>query len=155
MPETPRLAAREVRAARPRRPTVDPWRAHGALVEDERLPGGERARTLTVFLAGAECPFTCVFCDLWRYTTPGPTPAGALPAQLRRTLEEHTLALDPALPCHLKLYNASNFFEPRAVPPGDDGALLELARPFDRVVVESHLALPGLHARRSLEDAVR
>ena len=24
-------------------------------------------RALTVFLTGAECPFTCSFCDLWRY----------------------------------------------------------------------------------------
>ena len=86
-----------------------------------------------------------------RKITTEPTPAGALPAQLRRTLEEHTLALDPATPCHLKLYNASNFFERRAVPPSDDEALLELALPFDRVVVESHPKLLGERCRHWAE----
>ena len=115
----PLLAPRDIRALRPRREAVDPWRAHGVLVEDERQPGGSRAQVLTVFLAGAECPYTCVFCDLWRYTTETPTPAGAIPAQLVRALDEHTLALDASADCHLKLYNASNFFDKRAVPPID------------------------------------
>lgn len=148
MTTLPLLAPRDIRALRPRREAVDPWRAHGVLLEDERQPSGGQAQVLTVFLAGAECPYTCVFCDLWRYTTETPTPAGAIPAQLVRALDEHTLALDASADCHLKLYNASNFFDKRAVPPIDDTRLLELVTPFDRVVVESHPKLLGERCER-------
>ena len=78
---------RRIRALRPPKPRVDPYTAHGSLVEEERRPDGRVERALTVFLAGAECPFTCSFCDLWRYTIEGPTPPGALPTQLRRVLD--------------------------------------------------------------------
>ena len=137
---------------RSNRPAVDVWRPHGALVETERLPGGGRARVLTAFLSGRECPFDCVFCDLWRYTIEGPTPPGALPAQLRQVLLKHgeaTLASD----CdehHIKLYNASNYFDLKAVPKADDAAMADLLRPFDRVIVESH---PKLVGDRCLEVA--
>ncbi len=89
-----------------------------------------------MFLAGAECPFTCSFCDLWRWTLDGPTPPGALPTQLARALE----ALTPSLPIphRLKLYNASNFFDRRAVPVEDLPRIAELAAPFAAVTVESH-----------------
>ena len=60
-------ADRRIRALRPAKPTVDAWRAHGTAVDEERRPGGTIERALTVFLAGAECPFTCAFCDLWRW----------------------------------------------------------------------------------------
>jgi radical SAM enzyme (TIGR01210 family) len=96
-------------------------------------------RGVTVFLAGAECPFTCSFCDLWRFTIDGPTPSGALPIQLGAALE----ALRRPLPDRLKLYNASNFFDRRAVPPEDVPALAELAEPFRSVTVESHASMIG------------
>lgn len=99
--------------------------------------------TLTVFLAGAECPFTCMFCDLWRNTVDGPTPPGALPAQLRSVLEGESIPP----PAAVKLYNASNFFDPRAVPPEDEPAIADLVAPFARVTVESH---PRLVGRRCL-----
>jgi len=92
-----------------------------------------------VFLAGAECPFTCSFCDLWRWTLDGPTPPGALPTQLARALE----ALPPPVPDRLKLYNASNFFDRRAVPAEDLPRIAELAAPFARVTVESHASTIG------------
>lgn len=128
------VADRRIRSLRPPKPEVDPWAAHGWIVEDERRPGGGTERTLTVFLAGAECPFTCSFCDLWRWTIDGRTPNGALPAQLARVLA----ALERPLPHRLKLYNASNFFDRRAVPAEDVPAIAELARPFAGVTVESH-----------------
>jgi len=128
-----------IRALRPTKPLVDPWKAHGALVEQERSPAGGIERAVTVFLAGAECPFTCSFCDLWRYTLDGPTPAGALPIQLARALEE----IEPPLPTRLKLYNASNFFDRRAVPPEDLPRIAELARGFATVTVESHANMIG------------
>ena len=124
---------------RPPKPLVDAWKAHGALIEQERSPTGGVERAVTVFLVGAECPFTCSFCDLWRYTLDGPTPAGALPIQLARALEE----MEPPLPTRLKLYNASNFFDRRAVPQQDVPRLAELARPFAAITVESHASTIG------------
>ncbi|MCH7493928.1 radical SAM protein [bacterium] len=86
----------------------------------------------TVFLAGRECPFSCVFCDLWQQTLATNTPVGAIPQQLERALEEvpHRSLL--------KLYNASNFFDGAAVPAADDAAVLALLRGFERVTVECH-----------------
>ena len=89
---------------------IDPWAPIAQLWEEERTPDGRLLPALTVFLAGAECPFTCVFCDLWKETLDGPTPAGALPAQLRKALASAGPLPQPAA---VKLYNASNFFEPR------------------------------------------
>lgn len=125
---------RRIRGLRPVRARVDPWIAHGSILEDEPGPGGVLERSLTVFLAGAECPFTCSFCDLWRWTVDGPTPPGALPAQLARVLH----ALERPVPDRLKLYNASNFFDRRAVPGVDVPAIAQLAHPFAAVTVESH-----------------
>ena len=115
--------------------------AHGSMVEEERRPDGRIERALTVFLAGAECPFTCSFCDLWRWTVDGATPVGALPTQLSSVL----VALDRAAPRpdRLKLYNASNFFDRRAVPAVDLPRLAELAAPFAGVTVESHVSTIG------------
>ena len=104
------------------------------MLEEERRPNGQSERALTVFLAGAECPFTCSFCDLWRWTIDGPTPPGALTNQLESVLRKFA---GPA-PDRLKLYNASNFFDKRAVPPGDVPAIAALAAPFGAVTVESH-----------------
>ena len=103
------------------------------LAERERLPTGEVVDSVTVFPIGAECPFACVHCDLWRHTTgPTRTPPGSLPGQLERALA----GVDG--PRQVKVYNASNLFEDRAVPPEDDPALVEILGPFPRVVVECH-----------------
>jgi hypothetical protein len=130
---------RRIRGLRALKPTVDPWAAHGSILEAERGPDGTIERALTVFLAGAECPFTCSFCDLWRWTLEGPTPPGALPAQLAHVLE----SLPRPLPDRLKLYNASNFFDQRAVPARDLPAIAALAQPFAGVTVESHASTIG------------
>jgi len=145
----PAVSAR-IRSLRPPRPAVDPWTPLGTTIEDELGPDGRLLPALTVFLAGSECPFTCVFCDLWRHTLEGPTPEGALPAQLRQALESD--AVRGARPPHVKLYNASNFFEPRAVPPSDLPALAALLQPFARVTVESHpnLTAPAAEFARRL-----
>jgi radical SAM enzyme (TIGR01210 family) len=110
------------------------------LLEQERRPDGKIEQALTVFLAGAECPFTCSFCDLWRFTIDGPTPAGALTRQLDRVLQGLAgLGRD-----RLKLYNASNFFDKRAVPPEDVVGIAALAESFAGVTVESHANTIGL-----------
>jgi len=137
-----------VRSLRGSRRTIDPWRPLGQIWEEERTPDGGSIPALTVFLAGAECPFTCVFCDLWKETLDGPTPPGALPAQLREALAAAGPIPSPAA---LKLYNASNFFEPRAVPVEDEDEILTLAAPFARVTVECHPRLIGDRCLRFAE----
>jgi hypothetical protein len=134
--------SQRIRSLRPAKGWVDPYVAQGALVERERRPGGLVEQTLTVFLAGAECPFTCSFCDLWRFTIDGPTPAHALTTQLRRTLETGDFGgID-----RIKLYNASNFFDRRAVGLPDFLGLAELVSQFGAVTVESHASLIGERA---------
>ena len=136
---TATTADRRIRSLRGPKPYVDPWRAHGSLAEEERRPTGVVERALTIFLAGAECAFTCAFCDLWRYTIEGPTPVGALPAQIEDTLATTDVArLD-----RIKLYNASNFFDRRAVPREDLPRITGLCAPFRGVTVESHASTIG------------
>lgn len=129
-----------IRAARPPKAAVDPWTPIDVQHEEELLPDGTRTQVLTVFLAGRECPFTCVYCDLWQFTTDLPTPPGAIPAQLRHALGHSTEVASSGM---LKLYNASNFFDSKAVPPVDDQEIAHLAAPFERVVVECHPRLLG------------
>jgi len=131
---------RRIRALRPPKPPVDPYTAHGALVEQERRPDGRLEQALTIFLAGAECPFTCSFCDLWRYTIDGPTPPGALPRQVEQVL--NTVGRAGTLD-RVKLYNASNFFDRRAVPIEDRRVLASMCRGFAGVTVESHANTVG------------
>jgi len=131
-----------IRSLRPPKVPVDPYRAHGSLLEEERRPDGTIERALTAFLAGAECPFTCSFCDLWRWTIDGPTPPGALTRQLESVLQ----TVDGAVPNRLKIYNASNFFDQRAVPPEDVLGIVTLAAPFAAVTVESHANTIGPRA---------
>jgi archaeosine synthase beta-subunit len=130
---------RRIRSLRPPKGYVDPHAAHGVVLDDERRPGGSIERALTVFLAGAECSFTCAFCDLWKWTIEGAPPPGALTRQLERVLD----ALEGSPPDRLKLYTASNFFDRRAVPPEDLEGIARLAAPFAAVTVESHASTIG------------
>ena len=128
---------RRIRSLRGPKPYVDPYFAHGSLLEDERRPNGRIEHALTIFLAGAECPFTCSFCDLWRWTIDGPTPPGALAKQLRDVIDTSPDA------DRIKLYNASNFFDRRAVPDEDVEAIASLVARFAGVTVESHVNTIG------------
>ena len=130
---------RRIRRLRPPKPRFDPYRAHGSLVEEERRPGGITERSLTVFLTGAECPFTCSFCDLWKWTIDGPTIPGALTTQLRAVLNANTGDKFD----RIKLYNASNFFDQRSVPREDVDGIATLTAPFKGVTVESHASTIG------------
>ena len=80
-------------------------------------------------------------CDLWRYTTREDTPAGAIPAQIESAMRTWRESGDVIT--RIKLYNASNFFDPRAVPESDYDAIARSCSPLDQVVVESHPSLVG------------
>ena len=136
------VADRRIRSLRPAKFVVDPYAAHGSLLEDERRSDGRIERAVTVFLTGAECPFTCSFCDLWRSTIDGPTPRGALTHQLKTVLDD----LGTQESDRLKLYNSSNFFDPRAVPSDDVVGIAKLSEPFGAVTVESHASTIGTRA---------
>jgi radical SAM enzyme (TIGR01210 family) len=139
---------KRIRSLRPPKARVDPYAAHGSVLEHERRPGGKIERALTVFLTGAECPFTCSFCDLWQWTLDAPTTPGALTRQLEGVLDAH----DGRTPDRLKLYNASNFFDQRAVPSDDVLGIAKLAAPFAAITVESHANTIGA---KTLEFARR
>ena len=114
------------------------------IVEHEPAADGCLQDVATIFLTGRECPWKCVMCDLWQYTTIADTPSGAIPAQIDRALEDictgHAGARAPSI---LKLYNAGSFFDPRAVPEGDYSAIVCALRSPLRVIVECHPALIG------------
>ncbi len=150
-PETRRARDRFVVERRGDRQARDPFVHQGVLVEDEPDAHGRLTRTATVFLTGRECPWRCVMCDLWQYTTVDDTPPGAIPLQIRAAVA--LLPPRAEAPVAVKLYNAGSFFDPRAVPETDDPAIVDALAPFSHVIVESHPALVGARTWR-LRDAL-
>src|SRR5262249_34714099 len=101
-------------------------------------------------LTGKECPWRCVMCDLWQHTISSDTPPGTIPAQIvaaRRSLIARGETIT-----QIKLYNASNFFDPHAVPDEDYHAIASALEQIDRVIVESHPALIGDRLERFLGE---
>jgi len=131
------------------RPQHNPRRFQGLSIEDEPTERGDVARVGTIFLTGRECPWRCAMCDLWRFTIRDDTPAGAIPEQVaaaRRVWRERGEQVS-----RLKLYNASNFFDPRAVPERDYGAIVAQLAGLDQAIVESHPSLIGARVDRFLD----
>jgi archaeosine synthase beta-subunit len=129
------------------------WRYQNLIVEDEPTDRQAVARSATVFLTGKECAWRCVMCDLWRYTTTSDTPVGAIPAQIAAA--RSALAERGETVTQMKLYNASNFFDPHAVPDGDYRPIAMALPHLERVVLESHPALIGDRVNRFLHELVR
>lgn len=126
---------------RPPRNLVSAERPYAFLVEQEAGPAGDVVDVATLFLTNRECPFRCLMCDLWKNTLESSVAPGQIPEQIRWALAQ----LPPAR--HLKLYNAGNFFDPRAIPPEDYEAIARLADPFERVIVECHPKMVGRRCR--------
>jgi archaeosine synthase beta-subunit len=126
-----------VLSRRPPKNVVDPWRPYHYLVEPERLPDGRVEDVGTIFLTNRECPFRCLFCDLWKNTTDERVPDGAIVAQIDWALSR----MPPAR--HLKLYNSGNFFDGQAIPPAELPRIAERLIEFETLVVECHPRLIG------------
>ena len=60
---------RAIRGARGARSVVDPTRPAAFFCEPEATARGTVEQVATLFLVNRECPFTCVYCDLWKQTT--------------------------------------------------------------------------------------
>jgi len=127
----------EILAARPAKNSVDANRPYAFLVEPECTAAGHIEDVATIFLTNRECPFRCLFCDLWKNTTDESVPRGAIPAQIDHALEQ----LPPAQ--HIKLYNSGNFFDAQAIPPEDHAEIANRVRDFQSVIVENHPKLCG------------
>ena len=152
-PAGPAARDRFVTSLRPGRPIHDPWQSHAVVLEHEPTETGSIAHVATVFLTGRECPWRCVMCDLWQYTTAADTPPGAIAAQ---TIAAETwLAATHPDVTRIKLYNAGSFFDPRAVPEQDDEAVAAAVARYDRVIVESHPALIGPRTQTFLAALLR
>jgi len=140
-PDAPPARDRFIVDLRSPRPQHDPWRPHDLSIEDEPTERGEVARVGTIFLTGRECPWRCAMCDLWRFTTTTDTPPGAIAAQVAAA--RSAVALENRPVTAMKLYNAGNFFDARAVPEGDYDAVAGSLAGLSHVIVESHPALVG------------
>jgi hypothetical protein len=131
------LSGARILELRPPKPPVDPWKPHAFFVEPECTSAGAVEDVATLFLTNRECPFRCLMCDLWKYTTDERVPIGAIPAQI-----DHALSRLPTAR-HLKLYNAGNFFDAQAIPPADHERIAEQIAAFHTVIVECHPLLIG------------
>ncbi|MBU6236710.1 MAG: hypothetical protein KGQ51_02705 [Planctomycetes bacterium] len=154
IPIPDRQAIRSVRSAKPIR---SPYQAQGYLLEREPLEGGRTAACATYFLTGSECRFTCSFCDLWKYTINTQTPIGSLARQIESL--HHILQSQGERFDWLKLYNASNFFDPYNVPIEDHAGIASACESASRLVVENHAKLTsstqGLRWIRSFQQMLR
>lgn len=133
----PEISEAEILAARPAKNAVDPRRPYAFLCERERTATGEIEEVATIFLTNRECPWRCLMCDLWRNTTEETVGPGAIAEQI-----DYALARLPAAR-HVKLYNSGNFFDAKAIPPGDHAAVADRVRSFRTVIVENHPKLCG------------
>jgi len=144
MPELPRLDHRRVVRRRTSRNPVDPQRPYAFFVEPERTADGVVEDVATIFVTNKECPFRCVFCDLWKNTTPERVRPGMVAGQV-----EWALARLPFTP-HVKVYNSGNFFDEQAISRTDRLRIARLVADRRTLIVECH---PKLVDRRCVTFA--
>jgi archaeosine synthase beta-subunit len=136
------IGVKELLALRPSKNRVDPQRPYAFSIEPERTADGTLADVTTIFLTNRECPFRCLFCDLWKNTTDTRVPVGAIPAQIDYAFAQLPAAQRDAAR-QIKLYNSGNFFDAQAIPPEDFPAIARRLTRFDTVIVENHPRLCG------------
>src|SRR4051812_46162217 len=107
------------------RNAIEPNVPYAFLSEREPDDRGQIVTVSTIFLTNRECPWKCVYCDLWKNTLTERVPLGAIPAQV-----DHALARLPAAR-HVKLYNSGSFFDSQAIPPETDEEITKRVARFD------------------------
>jgi radical SAM enzyme (TIGR01210 family) len=132
MAPLPRIADRDIVAARGSRSRLDPTKPYAAFVEREHSSAGEVEDVAAIFLTNKECPFRCVFCDLWKNTLPDRIADGLVAEQV-----DWALAKFPE-PVHVKLYNAGSFFDQEAIPSADLPRIAQLLAGKRSAIVECH-----------------
>ena len=124
-------------AARGEKNRVDPAIPYAWLHEPEASADGAAEVVATIFLTNRECPFHCLYCDLWKNTTNERVAVGMIPAQI-----DYALKRLPATR-HIKLYNSGNFFDRQAIPPEDYAEIARRVAGYRTVIVENHPKLVG------------
>jgi uncharacterized Fe-S cluster-containing MiaB family protein len=137
MPAESAIDERLILASRGPKNPVDTQLPVAFFVEQEPTAPGPVEDVATILLANRECPFRCLFCDLWKNTTDERVPAGDIPRQIDYALAH----LPPAR--NVKLYNSGNFFDHQAIPPEDYGDIARRVAHFLTVIVENHPKLCG------------
>jgi radical SAM enzyme (TIGR01210 family) len=123
---------RAILALRAKKNKLDPFLPYHFLHEREPGLSGGIDTINTLFLTGKECVFKCLMCDLWKNTLDEAPPVGATVQQIDYALERLPRAEV------IKLYNNSNFFDPRAIPPESYPAIASRLQDYRRVIVENH-----------------
>lgn len=96
----------------------------------------------TYFLVGSECRFTCSMCDLWKYTLKeARTPVGSISSQIEELNRQVHLESPSGRKEWVKLYNASNFFDPFNIDTSEYPSISRGCVDFERVVVENHASM--------------
>jgi radical SAM enzyme (TIGR01210 family) len=129
--------AYDIEMLRPKRNQVNAEIPYHFLHEQEPDEEGNLQKVNTLFVTGKECSFKCLMCDLWKNTLTSATPPGAILKQI-----DHALARLPKADV-IKLYNSSNFFDAKAIPPSDYPGIFERLGSYSRVIVENHPNLCG------------
>lgn len=143
----------KIRSLRPAKPLRTAGESMGWTGEQEPDGLGGLVSCRTYFLVGSECRFTCSMCDLWKYTLREPnTPNDSLAVQIQTLHDQVSMERQSAAhPEWIKLYNASNFFDPANVPPAELDSIAKLCNGFQRVVVENHASLLS---SKKIQDSV-
>jgi len=133
---------KKIRSLRPVKAARNSGEPMGWNRESEPDGRGGSISCRTYFLVGSECRFTCSMCDLWKYTLQETkTPVGSISAQIeelnRRLLQERPMGKKE----WVKLYNASNFFDPFNIDPSEYSSISSGCSDFERVVVENHASM--------------
>jgi radical SAM enzyme (TIGR01210 family) len=122
----------DIEILRPARNKVNSEIPYHFMHEEEPDEHGNLQQVNTIFLTGKECSFKCLMCDLWKNTLTTSTPEGAILKQI-----DYALSKLPQAEV-IKLYNSSNFFDPKAIPLKDYPGIIERLSSYKRVIVENH-----------------
>jgi hypothetical protein len=144
MAELPQVGDADILAARGPRADVDRDKPYASLVEGECGHDGLLEDIATIFVTNAECPYHCLVCDLWKYTTP----RGEPPTPVAKQVE--TALADLPRTDHVKIYNAGSFFDNGAITASERAQIAALLKDRRTLIVECH---PNLVDSRCVEFA--